>query len=114
MSNIPVDREKWEEFAKRSDGLMQEYEKLRKTMEEYEQLHKKVKDLEATKTALEEQLTESEAQKEELHQKLSSIVHVILRELSPLEERATVDPKSATEIKDLRSSISRLLRYSET
>jgi len=114
MSNIPPDREKWEEFAKRSGGLMEEYEKLRKTMEEYDQLHKKVKDLEAAKTALEEQLTESEARKEELHQKLSSIVNGILRELTPLEERATADSKSVTEIKDLRSSISRLLRYSET
>jgi len=103
MSNTVTEREKWEEFVKRSEGLMEEYEKLRR----------KVKELEAGKAALQEKLDASEAQREELQQKLSSIVHVILRELSPLEEKTAVDSKWIAEVRDLRTSISRLLRYSE-
>jgi cell division septum initiation protein DivIVA len=104
MSSSITDRDKWEEFVKRSEGLMEEYEKLLK----------RVKELESAKTSLQERLVASEAQREELQQKLSLIVNVILRELAPLEEHTVTDAKWVGEIKELRTSIDRLLKHSET
>lgn len=104
MSSSITDRDKWEEFVKRSEGLMEEYEKLLK----------RAKELESAKGALQERLQASEAQREELQQKLSLIVNVILRELSPLEDHTAADTKWTGEIKELRTSINRLLRHSET
>lgn len=104
MSNATTDQQKWEEFLHNGEGLMEEYQKLLN----------KVKYLEAAKAALEEKLRTSEAQKEELQQKLSSISHALLRELVPPEEQAEVGSKWAAEIRELRASISRLLKYPET
>ncbi len=67
----------------------------------YEKLLDKVKDLEGEKKKLEERLAASEAQQKELQRKLAS-----------MENRADMDSAEMSTLKDLHSTVARLLKVS--
>ncbi len=82
-----------------------------RVLEAYDALLSRVKELEREKAVLEERLRSNETQQQELEKKLSAAVTLIR---SPPEDQAEIDAECFSEMKELRSSISRLLTPRET
>jgi len=93
LSTIVVERKEWEQLIQDTDRLVSNYEKLLS----------KIRDLETDKRRLEEKLSASQTQQQELQQKLSSI-----------EEQMDIAVKETAIMKDLHSTVSRLLKDSES
>lgn len=87
-----VDRREWEQFLKDAEGLV----------EKYQRLIDKMKNTEAEKKLLEEKLRASEQEREEL-----------LNSQSSLEKRVVLSSQDAQAIREIGSSIARLLKDSE-
>jgi predicted nucleic acid-binding Zn-ribbon protein len=82
-----------------------------RVLEAYDALLNRVKELETEKAVLKERLRGNETQQQELEKKLSAAVTLIR---SPPEDQAEIDAECLSEMKELRSSISRLLTPRET
>jgi predicted nuclease with TOPRIM domain len=106
MSTIVLDRKEWEQLLQDTERLVKNYEKLLervRTLEaEKNALENRLaalKGLETEKAVLEERLRSSQSQLLELQQKLSSF-----------ERQLEIDSRGTATIKELRSSMSRLLK----
>ena len=93
MSNVTVDRQEWDLFLKDAEGLVGKYEKLLG----------RVRELEAQNRLLEERLAANQSQQLELQERLAA-----------LEKQVEIDSKGTATIKKFRSTVSRLLKDSET
>ncbi len=93
-------------------GEMKYMKDRERILEAADALLNNLKTLETEKIVLEEKLRSSEAQQEELNQKLAAAFTLIK---SPKEtQMKNIDEECISEIKELRSSISRLLASGET
>jgi predicted nucleic acid-binding Zn-ribbon protein len=77
-----------------------------RVLQAYDALLNRVKELETEKAVLEERLRSSEDQQEELEKKLSAAVTLIKPRA---ESQKEIDAESLSEMRELRSSITRLL-----
>ncbi|MFH0848378.1 MAG: hypothetical protein V1857_02600 [archaeon] len=75
-------------------------------LETYDVLLNRIKELETVRAVLEERLRSSEAYQQELQQKLAAAVMLIK---PPTESQVEIDSESVTELRALRSSIDHLL-----
>jgi uncharacterized protein (DUF3084 family) len=94
------------------DKILKDRQRL---MEGYEEVLDRVKELETEKAVLEEKLRNSEAQRRELQDKLSAAVVLVKSSSGPYATggQAEIDSKSLQEMRELHSSIARLLTTSE-
>ena len=83
-------------------------------MEAAEALLSSLKGLETEKIVLEGKLESSEAQQEELKQKLAAALTLIKSPKETQMQKIEIDKECISEIKELRSSIGRLLASGET
>jgi len=93
VSNIVIDKAEWEQFLNDSEQLADRYEKLLS----------KIKELQLTNSHLEKKLNTSQMQIMELQQKISTLEH-----------QMNVDQKGLSAVKELHSTVTRLLKETET
>ncbi|MFH0848374.1 MAG: hypothetical protein V1857_02580 [archaeon] len=93
MSIIPVESKEWEQLTQDVDQLIRNYEKLLN----------KMRGLEEEKRLLENRLAASESERHELRQRLA-----------PGETTTETNSQEMLTLKELRSTVSRLLKDSET
>jgi predicted nuclease with TOPRIM domain len=93
MSNVTIDRQEWDLFLKDTEELVAKYERLLGG----------VREMEAQNRLLEERLAINQSQQQKLQKRLTA-----------LEKQIRIDSRGTTTIKELRSTVSQLLKDLET